>query len=269
MQVFFEKNKCSKIVINDGLKCSVHCYIHKKSNKLPNIFIIPGGAYGGLCPRENKPIAERFYKSGYNSFYIDYSVGGEIVFPNVVNECISALNYLSFNSEKLNIDENNFFLIGFSAGAHLAGLVDNYKDEFVLKNKIKLKGIIYAYPVVSSDIDLIHERSFTRLLGGNYEKSKNNISIEKLITVESSPSFIFHCVDDREVSYKNSLLLFEAYNKNQVKSELHLFDKGGHGVALPTLECFSKDELPYINQDLIIWFNLCDKWIKRILRSKL
>ena len=166
--------------------------------------------------------------------------------------------------EKLGIDKNNIFIIGFSAGAHLAGLVENLKLKVLTACFVKPKGIIYCYPVVSSKKNYIHERSFKNLLKDDFGKYLCDVSLEKIITKRSAPSFIFHCIDDKEVSYKNSILLHSSYMKNQVVSELHLFSKGGHGVAIPTSECFNKDELKYVNKDMVVWFDLCLKWLKNI-----
>ena len=51
-----------------------------------------------------------------------------------------------------------------------------------------------------------------------------------------------------------------------IKVELHVFPRGGHGVALPTLECFTEEELKNvnINKELTVWFDLCLNWLKNL-----
>lgn len=268
MKIIFENNKLEKKTLDDKYSSELHCYIHSQGVR-DCIFVIPGGAYGGICVRENKPIAERFYKMGYNTFYINYSVGQEVMFPTMINECRTALNHIFLNAESLNVNDKNIFLMGFSAGGHLAGLVENYFDEKTVDLKVTPKGVIYGYPVVSTEKEIIHERSFRNLLKGEYDSLLEKVDLSKLINQKSSKSFIFLCEDDREVNYINSIKLFESYLSNKVSSELHVFKSGGHGVAIPTLECFNEEELKYVNQDLEIWIELVDRWIKNVLRSKL
>lgn len=254
--------KEKELVIKDGQDCLLKIFLHKTQKTNKTVFIIPGGAYGGICVRENEPIAKRFFNNGFNACYINYCVGEKAVFPNQVIQCRNALDYIALNADEFNIDKNRIVIIGFSAGAHLAGLVENLKSDVVDSSTIQPFCVIYCYPVVSSEKGYIHERSFRNLLKDDFNKYINDVSLEKIITKDSAPSFIFHCIDDREVDFRNSLILHNAYIKNNVSSELHLFSKGGHGVALPTLECFNEEEIKYVNQDMIIWVDLCLKWLK-------
>ena len=263
MKIVISDTTEKQLFIDDGNDCFIKFFLHKGEQNKKTVFVIPGGAYGGICTRENEAIAKRFFKSGYNACYINYSVGKAVKFPKPVNECRAALNYIFSNAESLGIDKNGVFLIGFSAGAHLAGLVENLRLSSLTECLIKPKGIIYCYPVVSTKRKFIHERSFNNLLKEDFDKYLSKVSLETIITKHSAPSFIFHCIDDKEVSYKNSILLHSAYMKSHISSELHLFPKGGHGVAIPTLECFTKDELKYIDKDIVVWFDLCLRWLRR------
>ena len=49
---------------------------------------------------------------------------------------------------------------------------------------------------------------------------------------KTPPAFLVHAKDDKTVRYENSLVYFEALQKNNVPAELKLFEKGGHGFGI-------------------------------------
>ena len=252
----------------------LHCYIHNNQKNIsgsriyPAVLIIAGGAYNFLCYRENIPIAERLYVDGFNVFVLDYTCGKKSKFPDSLIEGAMAMIYIRENSVEYNLNINKISVIGFSAGGHLAGMISNFnyaclnifKKEQI--EKIKPDFTVYVYPVVSTRDECIHLNSFKNLLKEDFNIKKHEISLENMISSASPPAFIAHCSDDTIVNAENSLLLAEAYFKNSVSVEFHLFKKGNHGFAFPTLECFNSNELKYNNQDLIIWYKLLLIWLK-------
>ena len=52
------------------------------------------------------------------------------------------------------------------------------------------------------------------------------------VTKKTPPSFLVHAKDDRTVKYQNSIVFSEASRKKGVPSEVHLYEKGGHGFGL-------------------------------------
>jgi dipeptidyl aminopeptidase/acylaminoacyl peptidase len=43
---------------------------------------------------------------------------------------------------------------------------------------------------------------------------------------------LVHAADDTAVPVENSLLMFDALRRAGVRSELHVFDQGGHGFGM-------------------------------------
>ena len=41
-----------------------------------------------------------------------------------------------------------------------------------------------------------------------------------------------HCKDDEVVKVQNSISFYDALQKNKVPSELHIYEKGGHGFGM-------------------------------------
>ena len=248
----------------------LHCFLHEEEGdiKRPSLLVITGGAYGELCFRENLPIAKRFFHAGYNTFYIDYSCGEGVLFTTALYECGMALLYIRENAQKLKLTEK-VAVMGFSAGGHLTGLLANGIEKFCYsefnaeqRQLIRMDALVYCYPVVSTREELIHSDSFKNLLKEKQDSYLKQVSLETLIQKNACPAFIFHCADDTVVPVENSLALAKAYSAYNIPFELHVFPKGGHGVAIPTRECWEEQEMAYVNEELIIWCELVLKWLK-------
>ena len=76
-------------------------------------------------------------------------------------------------------------------------------------------------------------------------------SNELQVTSDTPPAFIVHAGDDPSVPILNSILYYEALNKFKIPSELHVYQKGGHGFGL------GKDKGTTAG-----WFDSCIKWLK-------
>jgi len=63
------------------------------------------------------------------------------------------------------------------------------------------------------------------------EAALSALSIEKHVTSNFPPTFLFHCHDDMGLSPEHSLALYQALLKAGVPAEFHVFGQGGHGVG--------------------------------------
>ena len=52
------------------------------------------------------------------------------------------------------------------------------------------------------------------------------------MTSQTPPTFLFSTVDDTAVPVENSVQYFLALRRAQVSAEMHLYEKGRHGVGL-------------------------------------
>src|SRR5262245_64756849 len=78
----------------------------------------------------------------------------------------------------------------------------------------------------------------------------DELSSERHVTTETPPTFLFHTAEDPGVPVENSLAFFSALRAKGVPAELHVFQKGRHGVGLA-----ADDEA------LAVWPSLCRAWL--------
>ena len=93
--------------------------------------------------------------------------------------------------------------------------------------------LIACYPVVSFTTPYTHQGSKKNLLGDNPDpKLVELMSNELQVTSETPPSFLWHTNEDSGVPPENSVLFYLALRKANVPAELHIFEKGRHGLGL-------------------------------------
>lgn len=202
------------------------------------ILVIPGGGYSKVCAnREGEPIALAFLAKGYNAFVLHYTVGRRAPFPRQTVEAAEAIAYLKAHAEELGHAKDTVFVVGFSAGGHLAASTAVYwKHPAVVAAEIdpqvaRPTGVMLIYPVISAEH---HTFSFHHLLCTDTptKEQLDEVSIERHVDASSSPAFLMHTSNDEIVDVKNSLDLAAAYHAAGVEFELHVYPDAPHGASL-------------------------------------
>lgn len=212
------------------------------------ILILPGGGYTLLSNRESGPIATKFNMLGYNTAILYYSCNG----LDVLEEGKKALFELSK-------DYKNIFVIGFSAGGHLAGLLGTEKEKY------NLKGMILCYPVITL-LDYTHEETAHKLLikNDNLEERKK-YSVELRVDKDTVPTFIWTTKDDELVPYENALLLIDSLNKYGIYNESIIYPHGRHGLALADETAVVNHDLTFMDKEIAQWPLKANEFIRKVI----
>lgn len=220
----------------------VHTYILDSSpeinwKKRPMVLICPGGGYSYTSDREAEVMATQFMAMGYHAAVLRYSVA-PAVFPTALLEVASCVKLFRENAEEWGVDGEHIYVAGFSAGGHLAASYgcfwnrDFVAEELQIdKELLRPYGLILGYPVITSG-EYAHHESIQCLLGDAYEEKKEEMSLENYVTEQFPRTFAWHTFEDGLVPCQNSLLLVRSLADKQIPVEYHLFQKGGHGMAL-------------------------------------
>jgi acetyl esterase/lipase len=143
-----------------------------------------------------------------------------------------------------------------------------YADEAILsalkENAIYAKpsASVLCYPVITF-VDDAHLGTKQRATGG--DESKNAILSPELRADKNTPiAFIWTTSEDTCVPPISSLLYAGALSKNGVPFELHVYQKGQHGMALGTEETSCNPATDKnLNLDAIEWVDKSVKFLKR------
>lgn len=231
----------------NGTESTLTAYLHDQSPKMLNVhlrpamLVIPGGGYQFCSDREAEPIAAAYFANGYNTFVLRYSVGEDRPFQNALKDGEEAVKHIRQNEKEYNLISENLAAVGFSAGGHLVASLATVGVN-------KPDAVILGYAVLTNQ--------YGALVGTDM------LDTTKEVNEKTPPSFIFATSDDPVVTCDNSISFAGAMAKFKRPFELHIFEKGVHGLSLCTKETANgNDEL--INSDVEKWFNLSLAFLQR------
>jgi acetyl esterase/lipase len=222
------------------------------------VIICAGGGYAGLnIKREGYDVAEAFNKAGVAAFVLKYRLPDDKTNINKtiapLQDAQQAIKIVRDSAALWGIDPAKIGIMGFSAGGHLASSAGvHYKDAFIAnpgKTSLRPDFMLLIYPVISFSDSFGHKGSRDNLIGKKPSAdSINYFSNELHVDAQTPPAFLTHAGDDKIVPVTNSLSFYEAFNKNGVAADLHIYAKGGHGFG----------EIPTFDE----WFGRCLNWMR-------
>lgn len=224
---------------NEGLPIELCCYPLPDRKERPAILVIPGGGYGCVCEAtEGEPIARHFNQLGFHAFVLHYRVAPHR-FPEPQQDAFRAIRLIRANAERWGVLPHQLAVCGFSAGGHLAastGIMtgDNVNadaGDAADAQKMRPDALILCYPVISFT-DHPHEGSGRNLLGDRFDDLKERFSLEKRVTPQTPPVFLWHTAEDAVVPCENSVQMAMALRRENLPFSLHIFPHGPHGMLL-------------------------------------
>ena len=223
----------------------------------PAALVIPGGGYNMVSFREGEPVAIPLLSAGYAVFVLEYSV--RCAYPVPLDEALLAMRYIRENAARFGVDKGHVAAFGFSAGGHLLGLLATAtREELHLGSRPD--AAVFGYSVVSTG-PFTHEDTAATISGGD-EALRAALSVEKRVTEDTPPCFIWHTMQDGLVPGENSLLLAAACRKAGVPFALHIFEQGGHGLSTATVETADYAGAAGDNANVRAWLDLALAWLK-------
>lgn len=214
---------------------NVTAYIHEEGVH-PAMVVYPGGGYVNRAPHESGDIAEFYYENGFNAFVVHYRVAPNR-HPAPLMDAQRAVKLVRLHADDWGVDPDKVFVIGFSAGGHLAGCVATMEDICRVGDELddvnaRPNGAVLCYPVISSDPAIAHLGSFDNLLGERAEELREAFSVDKNVSENTCPCFLFHTMEDGSVPVQNSFRMLEALQTNNIPTEAFITQYGRHGVGL-------------------------------------
>jgi acetyl esterase/lipase len=235
-------------------------YLPEKATGV-GIVICPGGGYGGLAmDHEGHQIGRWLNDHGIAGFICDYRHRGKgYGHPAPLNDAQRAIRTVRARAKEFGVDPAKVGILGFSAGGHLCSTAVTHFDsgdpqapDVVMRESSRPDFGILCYPVIAFDKPFTHKGSQKNLLGeGATAEQIASLSNEQQVSDKTPPCFLWHTWEDKGVPPENSVVFYQALLGHKIPAELHVFEKGRHGVGL------AKD-IP----GTAAWPDLCIRWIK-------
>lgn len=221
----------------------------------PAVIVCPGGGYKN-CPRhgsEGDPAAMIFAADGYQAFVLEYSTADNALpeqtrFPAQLLDLGKAILMIREHAQEWLVDSEKISVVGFSAGAHLCGMLATMWHEKILSEYYNVPAQVFRplsailiYPVTDLRVQDEHRKRtgmmedfYIPVLGEKNPEEKLLKAWSPVchVSEKTVPIFLAAARDDALVPARQSLEMAAELQKNGVEYELHMFEYGDHGFAL-------------------------------------
>ncbi|HVW38270.1 MAG TPA: alpha/beta hydrolase, partial [Pirellulales bacterium] len=225
------------------------------------IIVFPGGGYNVLAPHEGEAYARWLNDLGIAAFVLKYRlIKDRYHVPAILKDAARAVRTVRANAESWQLDPARVGIIGSSAGGHLAATLSTQfdagqadHDDLVERVSSRPDATILCYAFILFDRTDNPERH-ERFLGPKPSAEQIRAFSPALnVTAKTPPFFIWQTVEDPGVKVENSLVMADALRQAGVPFDLHLYEKGRHGIGLGTRD--------YDRSKLHPWTQACAYWL--------
>lgn len=204
------------------------------------IIIAPGGGYARLAiDHEGWQLARWCNERGITAFVLKYRMK-EYGEPAPLQDVTRAIRLVRSRAEEFGVAADRIGIMGSSAGGHVAATGATLFDHVAAKTGAALDVVsarpdfaVLLYPVITMDASYTHAGSRENLLGQDpAPKLVELYSLEKQVTAATPPTFIFYTQEDKTVPVRNGVEFFAALTGAKVPAEIHIFERGPHGMGM-------------------------------------
>ena len=229
----------------------------------PAVLVIYGSAWFGNNSKATafNIFGKHLLENGFVVITMNHRSSRDAIFPAQINDVKAAIRFIRAKAKTYQIDPGFIGVTGFSSGGHLsalAGTSGTVKSYTIKSATADLEGNIGQYTSYSSSVDAVVDwfgpTSFQRmdecgskmthndpsspessLIGAPIQESLDKVALADPITFvdkNDPPFLILHGDADELVPACQSKDLYDALQKNKVRSEFVLVPKGGHGPGV-------------------------------------
>ena len=224
------------------------------------ILVAPGGSYTMLASNhEGRQFANLFNGMGVTAFVLKYRLGPRYHHPIELGDAQRAIRWVRAHAQQYGYKPDRVGMMGFSAGGHLASTAATHFDrgksdpsDAIDRMSCRPDFLILGYPVITMLPPYAHEGSVANLLGPNASTElRKQLSNELNVTPQTPPTFLLSTTADTAVPPENTVEFYLALRKAGVPAEMHVFERGPHGVGLDL-------EDPVLG----VWPTLLTNWLR-------
>ncbi|MGN7455046.1 alpha/beta hydrolase [Paenibacillus pasadenensis] len=203
------------------------------------VVVCPGGGYAMRAGHEADPIAAWYQERGFHAFVLHYRVA-PYAYPSALEDAQQAIRLVRLHAQEWGVDPERIALLGFSAGGHVAASAgtlsndgDPLSDDPIRRIGCRPDALLLCYPVISMRPDVTHGGSRRNLLGERPDPELEALlSADEQVGPDTPPTFLWHTAEDEGVSSRNSLRFAMALAEHGVSYDLHVYQRGRHGIGM-------------------------------------
>jgi acetyl esterase/lipase len=239
--VLWPKGAPGALGTSDGDVPKLFVYPAPGAGPHTGVIVLPGGGYLHLAiEKEGGEEARWLNAHGVTAFVLEYRLGPRYHFPAPMLDGARAVRYVRSHGEELGVAKDRIGLWGFSAGGHLAGYLAAVNDpgksgasDPIDRVSDRPDFAIVSYGRFTMDGTIPRKTNMEGLLGAHPTQGMMDaVSVVKRVTKNTAPCFIFSTTADQTVNSLNATEFYDALKRAGVPVELHIFERGQHGVGM-------------------------------------
>lgn len=201
------------------------------------VLIIPGGGYRHVVvDKEGYEAARWFAARGAAAYVLRYRLPGDNWAAGRDVALQDAQRAMRVIRAQPDVDANRVASLAFSAGGHVGAMLATRFDAPLAPDgdtrPAQPSVSCLMYPVITMGAGT-HPGSRGFLLGATpTEDAIAQHSMERHVRPDMTPTMLVHAADDDAVPLFNTLAMHQALLAQRVRTELHVFEEGGHGFGL-------------------------------------
>lgn len=201
----------------------------------PCLFVVHGGSWKRGDKSEIAAMNNYFAYAGYHVATIDYRLAPKFHSPAPQEDVHAAFVWLRANAAKLQIDTNNFVLMGRSAGAQIVLTTAYTGKESGVKGVAAFYGpndMYWSYEHPDNPYIMDSKMVQRDFLGGDPRSVPDRYETESplfFVTNKTVPTLLVHGTIDAHVHYEQSVRLSKKLDSFHVKNLLLTLPWATHG----------------------------------------
>jgi acetyl esterase/lipase len=246
----------------DGLAMTLDVVKPKaNANGAAVIFMVSGGWVSNYRPPQQAATQFKdLLDKGFTLIAVRHGSSPKYLIPEIVSDVRRAVRFIRYNAKQWGVDPNRLGVFGGSAGGHLALVLGtasddgdpNAKEDF-MKESDRVASVVAYFPPV--DLRPLARGLNPPPTGGtldrfpalNFEKEKAaDYSPIVHVSTDDPPTLLIHGDKDSLVPVNNSKVIHEAFQKNNVKTQLIIIEGAEHG--------FRGEDAKRASAAMVAWF---------------
>jgi acetyl esterase/lipase len=214
--------------------------IYRPASPLPSaplVVFFYGGGWRSGDKNNYEFVASALTEAGITVIIPDYRLFPDVAFPAFVEDAAAAVSWSVRNAGELGVSADAIFLMGHSAGAHIAALLA--LDRSYLGRDSGTEVAIRAWVGLSGPYDFL-PIEWSYLQDVFPEPVREQSQPVNFVTPIAPPALLIHGTDDSTVRIENSLSLLRRLHEEGVAARLERYEDVGHVSVLlalaPTLD---------------------------------
>lgn len=245
----------------DGMALTFDVFRPKKPNGAAVIFMVSGGWVSAYAaPAQAQTRHQELLDKGFTVIALRHGSSPKYVIPEIVADVRRAVRFIRYRAKEWGVDPNRLGVWGGSAGGHLSLLIGTASDagdptaiEPFLRESNRVASVVAYFPPVDLR-NLARGRNppptgtvLDRFPALNFEKEKAaDYSPILFVSSDDPPTLLIHGDKDELVPISNSKIIYEAFQKANVKTEFLTILDAGHG--------FRGDDAKRATSAMVSWF---------------